>query len=170
MGTLQDGLASLQRQAPTLPVRVVMLASEQVLPMLQFILHMANLYRERLEFVGIFHTNDDRRSKEPATRVKALLKQWAAREHLQFVVELQPGGMLPADVRAGLQPWLEASPGSRWLVNVTNGTKPMSLAATELALRARVSDMRVMYRELGSGWFEFRRTGDWIELVRSCRG
>lgn len=163
MANLQQ-VSSAADSAP-LPVHVVVIASEQVLPGLQFIMHLANHYRQRFKFVGIYHTSDLKRSKAPAQRMKVLLDEWARRNRLDFAVELHEGGMLPVDVRAGVAAWFARSPRSRWLVNVTNGTKPMSTAATEITLWANESERRVMYLEIGSGWFEYMDQGDgWIDM------
>ncbi|WP_170162379.1 hypothetical protein [Caldimonas tepidiphila] len=137
-----------------LPVRVVVFASEQLFPALQFLLHAADRFDAALASIHIFHTDDARRSAEPAQRLKDVMQRWGGRQGLDFEIQLTKGGMWPAGVRAVMLDCLEASPSSRWLVNVTGGTKPMSAAATELALAAGLESRRVLYQEIDGRWVE----------------
>lgn len=140
-------------------VRAVVFASEQTLPAMQFLLHVASTYRERLVMIGIFHTDDKIRSEEPAERLADLLEEWGGKSGLGFTVELFAGLMSPSSVREGLAAWFDSAPSDRWLVNVTGGTKLMSSAAGELTLRRRMPHARVLYLEISGAWFELSAAG-----------
>jgi hypothetical protein len=145
----------------TLPVRVVVFASEQLFPALQFLLHTAHQFGRHLQSVHIYCTRDDRRSGAPARRLQDVMRRWAHRNGLTFAVDIAVGEMWPAAVRDGLLDWFEAHPDSHWLVNVTGGTKPMSAAAIELTLSTDLQSRRVIYQEID---------GQWVELVHDTHG
>lgn len=137
-----------------LPVRVVVFASEQLFPALQFLLHVADRHRERFASMHIYCTPDERRSAGPARRLAHVMQRWLDRRDQAASIELTIGDASPQDVRQGLLDWFDAAPESQWLVNVTGGTKPMSAAATELTLATDLSDRRVVYQEISGSWWE----------------
>lgn len=141
------------------PVRVVIFASEQTMPPMQFLLHVLDRYRERLRFVGIYHTDDVMRSQKPAQRLSRLIKSRSNGLGLKCHVETKAGTMEPESVRRAMAPWFDAAPEDHWLVNVTGGTKPMSSAATELTLRRGLPHGRVLYLEMTGVWFELFASG-----------
>jgi hypothetical protein len=143
-----------------LPVRVVVFASEQLFPALQFLLHTAHQCADNLQSVHIYCTPDERRSGAPARRLQAVLRSWARSKGLSFAVDITVGEMWPSAVREGLLDWFEAHPDSHWLVNVTGGTKPMSAAAIELTLSTDLQSRRVIYQEID---------GQWAELVHDAQ-
>ena len=137
-----------------LPVRVVVFASEQLFPALQFLLHAADHFGPALASIHIYCTRDERRSGAPARRLQRVVQRWGQMRGLGFDIHVTTGDMWPADVRSGLTDWFEAAPASRWLVNVTGGTKPMSAAATELTLATDLVSRRVIYQEIDGRWVE----------------
>jgi len=141
-----------------LPVRVVVFASEQLFPALNFLLHAAHQYGTALRSIHIYCTPDERRSGAPARRLQGVMQRWGVQHGLDFSVEITTGDMWPEAVRAGLLDWYEAHPDSHWLVNVTGGTKPMSAAAIELTLATSLASRRVIYQEID---------GQWVELVQN---
>lgn len=153
----------------TRPLRLVVFASEQLVPALQFVLHTAERFGRRLQVVHVFHTRDDRRSAGPARRLQALLQRWSRRRAAigaGFEVVLGEGSATPAGVREVLMPWFGAAPEAEWLVNVTGGTKPMSAAAVELTHSIDLPARRVLYQELGSGWSEIGQDAEGLlEMV-----
>lgn len=140
--------------AGKLPVRVVVLVSEQLMPTLAFVLHAAQRWGRRLASVHIYCTHDQRRSAEPAERLKLAVLKWTQTRQWPLTVEVTKGGMQPVDVRKGLLNWFNAHPESHWLVNVTGGNKLMSAAAIELCLAADLTECRVMYKEIAGPWME----------------
>lgn len=137
-----------------LPVRVIVFASEQLFPALQFLLHAAERYRDQLESMHIYSTPDERRSAGPARRLAQVMQRWLDQRGQRVRIELSTGEASPRDVRQGLLDWFNAAPDSQWLVNVTGGTKPMSAAATELTLATDLTDRRVVYQEITGSWWE----------------
>ena len=153
----------LSTPAPERPLRLVVFASEQLVPTLQFVLHTADQAGRRLRTVMVMHTPDAQRSAAPARRLQALLQRWARRREAQgagFAVVLGQGEATPAGVRAVLMDWFGQAPDDEWRVNVTGGTKPMSAAAVELTLSTDLPARRVLYQELGSGWSELVQDAD----------
>lgn len=139
----------------SLPVRVVVLASEQLFPALQFLLHVADRFGPALRAIHIYCTEDDRRSGAPARRLRRVLEQWLQQrgQHgCKFF--LTTGTAWPDGVRAGLFEWFQLDPDCQWLVNVTGGTKPMSAAASELTLATDLPAKRVIYQEINASWVE----------------
>lgn len=149
--------------AHTRPLRLVVFASEQLVPTLQFTLHCAEQFGQQLHAVHVFHTPDARRSLGPAQRLKDLLSRWSASHAANgagFDVVLGCGAANPGGVRDVLLKWFGSAPEDEWLVNVTGGTKPMSAAAVELTLSTDLPSRRVLYQELGSGWSEMVQNND----------
>lgn len=144
-----------------LPIRVIVFASEQLFPALQFLLHAADRYRDQLVSMHIYSTPDERRSAGPARRLAQVMQRWLDRRAQAVSINLTVGEASPRDVRQGLLDWFNAAPDSQWLVNVTGGTKPMSAAATELTLATDLSERRVVYQEI---------TGTWWEMVSDEQG
>jgi predicted RecB family endonuclease len=150
------------------PVSVVVFASEQTMPPMQFLLHVLDRYRDRLRFVGIYHTDDPVRSMQPADRLVKLIVAHSGRLGLTPIVETCAGTMDPASVRQGMDEWFAEAPDDHWLVNVTGGTKPMSSAATEVTLRRKLPQSRVLYLEMTGAWFElFAATADGLLDARA---
>jgi len=141
----------------SLPVRVVVFASEQLFPTLQFLLHTADQFGDRLRSIHIYCTDDERRSKAPAKRLKEITELWGKSKAFHFFVEITEGGMWPDDVRTGLGNWFAANLDSEWLINVTGGTKPMSAAAIEFALSVGLPALRVIYFEINGAAVEMLR-------------
>ena len=148
-------------------VRVTVLASAQLLPTIQFLLHAAHHYGARLRFVGIYHTPDKQNSKDPAERLARMLQKWRAARGAGFEIECHEGDMVPDKVRQGLRGWFHRAPNARWLVNVTGGTKPMFGAAAEVALTSGLRSVRVLYLEIAAGWCEiFLEPGTGLQGLR----
>lgn len=139
-----------------LPVRVVVLVSEQLMPTLAFVLHAAQRWGKRLASVHIYCTDDQRRSAEPAQRLQQVIVDWTRARRLSVTVDITVGGMQPVHVRKGLLDWFNAYDDSHWLVNVTGGNKLMSAAAIEVCLASDLAECRVMYKEI---------TGPWTQLT-----
>jgi len=139
------------------PVRLVLLVSEQLLPSLEFALHMADRYGAKLQTIHLYCTDDERRSIEPAQRLERSLRRWLDARSLSIKVERVQGSMQPEDVRQGLLRCFEAAPDVHWLVNVTGGNKLMSAAAIELSLSTDLSSCRVIYREINGRWYELKQ-------------
>ena len=133
---------------------VVVFASEQVFPSLQFVLHVAHHYRNRLASLHIYSTPDERRSAEPAKRMAQAVAHWLDRNGQGAAIEIITAEASPHAVRKELLQWFHAAPESLWLVNVTGGTKPMSAAATELTLATDLPHRRVIYQEITGAWWE----------------
>ena len=138
----------------SLPVRVVVFASEQLFPALQFLLHTADHYGDQLASMHLYCTPDERRSAGPARRLAQVMRRWLDQRGRTASIELTVGEALPQDVRQGLLDWFNAAPESQWLINVTGGTKPMSAAATELTLATDLTERRVVYQEITGMWWE----------------
>lgn len=151
-----DLSANPDAQGDTLPVRVVVLVSEQLMPTLAFVLHAAQRWGRRLDSVHIYCTDDQRRSAEPAQRLQQVILDWTRTRGLSVTVDITVGGMQPGHVRKGLLEWFNAYEDSHWLVNVTGGNKLMSAAAIELCLASDLPACRVMYKEI---------TGPWMQLT-----
>ena len=82
-----------------MPVRVVVLVSEQLMPTLAFVLHAAQRWGKRLASVHIYCTDDQRRSAEPAQRLQQVIVDWTRARRLSVTVDITVGGMQPqADV------------------------------------------------------------------------
>jgi hypothetical protein len=137
-----------------LPVRVVVFASEQLFPALQFLLHAVDTFKENLGSVHIYCTPDERRSQGPARRLERAVKHWCESRNFPCTIHITTGQMWPDDVRAGLLEWFNAAPNSHWVVNVTGGTKPMAAAAIEITHAAGLPSKRVIYQEIAVGWVE----------------
>ena len=137
-----------------MPTRVVVFASEQLFPTLQFLLHQADRLGAKLAAIHIYCTEDDRRSAGPARRLEGVLRKWLNSRSLPLRIETRTSGMWPTDVRTVLMEWFEAAPECHWLVNVTGGTKPMSIAATQFVLSTDLPLRRVIYQEIGGEWAE----------------
>ena len=137
-------------------IRVVVLASEQLMPAIGLLAHLLGRYGPALEAVCIVCSGHEQRSRQPALRLCRLLRALGAHD--------QPGSGGPrlrlgegdgsmAAVRDALHGWFCEAPQARWIVDATGGTKPMSAAAVEYALAAGfVAERRVLYLELGGGW------------------
>ena len=144
-----------------LPIRVIVFASEQLFPSLQFLLHTAHHFGSALQSIHIYCTDDERRSGAPARRLQDVMQRWGKKNKLDFSVDITTGEMWPVAVRQGLLAWFGRCPDSHWLVNVTGGTKPMSAAAIELTLSTDLSSRRVIYQEIN---------GQWVELIQDEEG
>lgn len=148
-------------------VRVTVLASAQLLPTMQFLLHAAHHHGPRLRFIGIYHTPDEPNSKGPAMRLLRMLQQWRAARGAGFEIEVHEGDMAPDKVHQCLRGWFNRAPDARWLVNVTGGTKPMFGAAAEVALTSQLRLVRVLYLEITGGWGEiFLEPGTGLQGLR----
>lgn len=152
--------------ASPLAIGVVTLVSEQAFPNLGFLLHLAALHGNNLRFVGLYHTEDRLRSKEPADRLQKTLIRWAKQRGYRFQVELCQGSGRALDVRESLLAWMrQKTTVQRWVVNATLGMKPMSLALFETASAVSKIDARVMYLEMANQqWFEWRPGQDGMVL------
>lgn len=138
----------------THPIRTVVFASEQLFPSLQFLLHLADRYKRQLLAIYIYHTDDERRSKNPALRLKQVMANWLIEKRLPCEIQLIAGTASPVAVHEGLMTYFSADPDCHWLVNVTGGTKPMSTAATQLTLSTDLPHKRVIYQEINGDWWE----------------
>lgn len=141
-------------------VGVVVLVSEQVLPALTFLLHIGVRYSHRLRFIGLYHTADRYRSREPAQRLEAMLKRWRHDNQRNFKIDMHEGDGRPYTVRESLVKWFSEVSVAHWVVNATGGTKPMSAAAFEITRGAELASRRVLYLELSGQWFEWTEDDD----------
>lgn len=133
-------------------IRAVVLASEQLLPAISFLIHMHHQHGQELEALCILHTNDSVRSQVPAQRLRRLLQDLGVERDGRKLLLAGGNGSMAA-VRAALYRWFCDEPDARWVVDATGGNKPMSAAAVEYTLAAGfVADRKVLYRELGAGW------------------
>lgn len=155
-GAAAELAAEVAAEVAALPAtkHVLVIASEQLTPSLQFLLHVAKQAHAQPLAVHIYCTPDERRSLGPANRLKQSLQRWFDRRQRQVDIQLVVGGMWPQDVRAQVKQVLEQDPDAEWIINVTGGTKPMSAALTEIALCADLPDCRVIYSEIDGQWVE----------------
>jgi predicted RecB family endonuclease len=130
---------------------MVLLASEQLWPNIQSLVH----WRDQLKCVCIYYTDDQRRSKQPALRLKEFCEKYI--RDATIVMPHSPLGMQPADVTKQLGNWIQHFNGLKWILNATGGTKLMT--AGVLRLTGEPGAM-VVYKELTSGWFELLRDPD----------
>lgn len=146
-----------------MPTAMIMLASEQIWPNLLGYLHFVEQGVD-ISHVYIFHSDDDRRSVQPARRIGAFLEQYSREiQHKEVEVVLsgnQP--VKPQDVTAKLREWIEQpNRPSDWIVNVTGGLKLMLPGV--LNLMHLHSNMRVVYSDFDN-WFniEWDETGQFL--------
>jgi hypothetical protein len=125
-------------------VGIAAIVSEQVLPILSFVLHLVGRHRSQLQFVGLYHTDDAKRSRDPARRIKVALAAFAAQEGLALEIELCEDGARAIDVRHAMKKWFdERGDIQRWIVNVTGGMKPMAMGlGSFLSGAATVNEVR----------------------------
>lgn len=140
--------------ASTLPIRIVLLVSEQLTPALEFVLHAAHRWGRQLQAVHLYCTKDVQRSIEPANRLQHSLQRWLKARGLPATVTQVQGGVSPDEVREGLLQCFEAAPDCHWLVNVTGGNKIMSAAAIEFSLATDLPSCRVLYKEIDGQWLQ----------------
>ena len=147
--------ASLNPPPAARPVRVVVFASEQLIPAISLLVHMWHQHGAALQAICIHHTDDEARSRLPALRLKRLLTDLGVDTlGCQLLLQCSDGAM--PSVRAALHHWFCAAPDARWVVDATGGTKPMSAAAVEYTLAAEfLAERRAIYLELSGRWFEF---------------
>lgn len=139
-------------------IRVVVIASEQLLPAIGLLAHLLGRHRAALEAVCIVHTAHEHRSRQPALRLCRLLRALGADDlpgqGPRVLLGAGDGSM--GAVRATLHGWFCDAPEARWIVDATGGTKPMSAAAVEYTLAAAfVAERKALYLELGGGWGEY---------------
>lgn len=135
-----------------MPVRVVVFASEQLMPAISFLVHMWQQHGADLQGICIHHSHDLHRSRLPALRLQRLLTDLGV-VGAACPLSMAGGDGSMAAVRGALHAWFCATPDARWVVDATGGTKPMSLAAVEYTLAAEfVAERRAVYLELGAGW------------------
>jgi len=136
---------------PQRSLGMVLLASEQLWPNIQSLVH----WRDQLKCICIYYTDDQRRSKQPALRLKEFCEKYIT--DATIVMPDSPLGMQPADVTKQLREWMERFQGLTWILNATGGTKLMT--AGVLRLTGEPGTM-VVYKELTRGWFELLRDRD----------
>lgn len=153
--------------AAAAPLHVLVIASEQLTPNLQFLLHVARKFPLRPMAVHIYCSNDETRSAAPARRLSDCLHQtWRDQPALQASIEVVQGGKTPQDVRPKVRGILQQDPDGEWLINVTGGNKLMSAAVSEVALWSDLSRCRVVYCEIDGGWFEIDTDVDGLLMAR----
>jgi len=121
---------------------MVLLASEQLWPNIQSLVH----WRDQLKCVCIYYTDDQRRSKQPALRLKEFCEKYI--RDATIVMPHSPLGMQPADVTKQLGNWIQHFDGLKWILNATGGTKLMTAGVLRLTGEPGVT---VVYKELTSG-------------------
>jgi hypothetical protein len=139
-----------------MPTALVLLASEQLWPNI----HSIEFWKEHLAGVFVYHTDDTRRSREPAEKLKRFCGERLGRAGpgLDAFVGLVSGDSTPQAVYRQIARWRAAYPNWDWVVNATGGTKAMSDGAT--AFRGQPGT-RVVYRDLGlNTWYELGRLPD----------
>jgi len=115
---------------------LVILASRQILPAVESIIHMQT--KKRLREVLILHTNDFEQSVRPAKTLEALCKTISVDCHT-----------VPVDMHDRLVAEL-AKLDSSWIINATGGTKLMAFRIYD---RAKAKALPIVYREIQEGWY-----------------
>lgn len=153
--------------ATAAPLNALVIASEQLTPNLQFLLHVARQFPLRPLAVHIYCSDDETRSAAPARRLRECLHQtWRDQPAPPASIEIVQGGKAPQDVRPKVQGILQQDPDGEWLINVTGGNKLMSAAVAEVALWSDLSRCRVVYCEIDGGWFEIDTDDDGLLAAR----
>ena len=138
------------------PLRLALLASEQILPNLESALALAAA--APLASVHIYWTSVEVSAK-PAQRIEQLLAGMRGRRpfcHFEIHRAAQAGSGSIEAVRRWLLQTFQQLPGSRWVLTATGGTTPMAAAMFDLLGHAAVDS--VIYREMGAaGWQSFAR-------------
>jgi len=136
-------------------LRVVVFASEQLIPAISFVVHMWKQHGSVLHAVCIHHTHDEARSRLPALRLQRLLLDMGL-DAAGIGIQLAGGDGSMASVHQVLHHWFCSGAQDRWVVDATGGTKPISAAAVEYTLAAEyIADRKALYLELGGGWGRF---------------
>ncbi len=135
------------------PVRLVVLASEQLWPNIASMCFFGTeLPYAWLERVYIYHTDDERRSAQPARALARI-----AREHFGVTAELRQGGMQPVDVTRCVGRWLKSQANATWLLNATGGTKLMTAGILRFVGEPNTF---TVYGELSGTWYVLERAED----------
>ncbi len=135
---------------------MVLLASEQLWPNIQSLVH----WHDQLKCVCIYYTGDPRRSKQPALRLKEFCEKYI--RDATVIMPDSPLGMQPADVTKQLRNWIQRFDRLEWVLNATGGTKLMTAGVLRLTGEPGV---KVVYKELTSGWFELLRDRDGRTII-----
>lgn len=149
------------------PVRLAIIASEQLLPNIESVLALAANPVVDLAGVHICYTKD-KSSASPARRLQHLLTKLSGKTPFSKFTVIEPGEPCLADPRS-ITAWMHRQmakhPEAKWVLNATGGTKPMSAAFFALADDPRVHD--VIYRDVQDGWFAWRSGPDGPDMTRA---
>lgn len=126
------------------------IASEQVWPTLQFLMlckQLADKGGNQLAKVVVLSTNDPHFSSQPAKSLSRFCS-----DQLGIKVTSVPlADTDPSTVRKALAHSLDGD--NYWILNYTNGTKPMTMPIAEQAARPNTS---VLYKERNKPWYRLR--------------
>lgn len=126
---------------------VLTIASEQVWPAIEFLMlckKIAKSEDKAIAKVCILCTSDEAFSKRPAESLKAFCE---VHFKVQVQIAMLDSGM-PSAVRQALRQHMDSE--HLWILNYTNGTKPMSAPIGELSSR---NDVTILYKERGTRWY-----------------
>lgn len=142
---------------PTEPeaLHVAVLASAQTMPNLESVVALAA--HQPLAAVHVYWTDfpDSRRAAESLERVLGTMAGRDPFRSFRVEREEKPGTGQLENVVAWLRASLDRSPGGRWVLNATGGTKPMAAGFLMMADHPGVES--VIYRELSaSSWLALR--------------
>ncbi|MCX8139249.1 MAG: hypothetical protein N3E46_06160, partial [Gemmataceae bacterium] len=149
-----ESIASDTSQAFPPPTALILLASEQLWPNVESV----EYWKDSLQHIFIYHTEDERRSVLPAQRLGHFCQ--ARCPHVQ--VDYADGDGKPESVVAKIEGWLVQYPQYQWVINATGGTKLMFLGAASLIGRPHVS---VIYRELNGSWYHLTNHNGYLETL-----
>jgi hypothetical protein len=149
-----ESSASDTSQAIPPPTTLILLASEQLWPNVESV----EYWKNSLQHIFIYHTEDERRSVLPAQRLEKFCQ--ARCSHVR--VDYADGDGKPESVVAKIEAWLEQYPRHQWGINATGGTKLMFLGAASLIGRPHVS---VIYRELKGPWYHLTNHNGYLETL-----
>lgn len=135
---------------------MVVLASEQVWPVLSGLMHAVE--RKGVTQLHVIHTDDERKSKRPAENIRSFCEKNQNRFKTVFPVYLhQISDTRTESVSEKLNDiFKNHGTVNSWLINATGGTKLMFLGAVSSVNDPAVS---VVYREIDGTWFQIEYSG-----------
>lgn len=150
--------------APTPPLAMVVLASRQLWPNIQGIVHWHQFCEAEgpIQDLCIYHTDNESESRGPARRLKRFCAEEYPKEKRPGInVHQAEGGILPDDVSGQIRSWKRELGERRWIINAAGGLKLMFSGALQLVGEDRT---RVVYRERKEGWYELVPENDQVCL------
>jgi len=127
-----------------LPFNIVVFSSEQLWPSINGIKYFSKYFPALFQELFILATDDENKSIRPAKR----LKDFCALECEGLKVNLKRGiGMTTQAIDQCLQGLISKEPDIHWIINVTGGTKLMTLGAARHLNNPNVS---FIYRDMTS--------------------